>query len=710
MAVDGSGNLYIADSNNHRIRRVDADGTITTVAGTRAEGFSGDGGPATEAHLRNPYGVTQDGSGNLYIADSNNHRIRLLSSLASDDDGVSDAVESGAPNNGDGNGDGVRDAEQSYVVSFPNAEDARYVTLQAPERTLITNTRALSRLLAAPTLPETELPIGFLYFRLSGLARGQSAAVTLFLPSDVEVNSYWKYGPTPDDAEPHWYEFVYDGETGAQFPAAGEIVLHFKDGERGDDDLRRNGEIAGVGGPALTVRTLAPVTLGVPGEDNSVGVAIHNPTPAANAVALSLVDAADATLQQVELEEALAGKAQLARLACELIDCRPANGDAALIVRGQQGPVQSLFMVGDHAGRKLDGISGEFEAGKRLYFPIVDPGRHGATRLFVFSPTLQETAVTFTLYQEDGGMAAAASRSAAAGGFVSETAEALFAGADDSGHGYVEARAEDPVVGFAFLHDDDSYAALAGGPFPRNSARSSSLYAPHFAVGRGSATKLYLLSGLARHATRMRIRAFDNDGNPLGEGERELAADADGLLLAGDVDELLSLSPTTRQDGLLEGYLQLDFSVTRGPAVLFAAPRVLGAVAVARGGARTVLPLAAAAGSLNSSFSQVAHSEQPDSNIYTALWILNPGPETALARVRVFDRTGRPSASERSLAIAPGARRGGELEEPLLFGPAFRQVGGHLQVSSDRPVISFAVFGDRGGQFLAAIPSRPTFP
>ena len=154
MALDGSGNLYIADTRNHRIRKVDADRTITTVAGTRAEGFSGDGVPATEAHLRNPYGVTLDGSGNLYIADSNNHRIRLLSSLASEDDGVSDAVESGAPNNGDGNGDGVRDAEQSYVVSFPNAEDARYVTLQAPERTLITNTRALSRLLAAPLHPK----------------------------------------------------------------------------------------------------------------------------------------------------------------------------------------------------------------------------------------------------------------------------------------------------------------------------------------------------------------------------------------------------------------------------------------------------------------------------------------------------------------------------------------------------------------------------
>ena len=170
------------------------------------------------------------------------------------------------------------------------------------------------------------------------------------------------------------------------------------------------------------------------------------------------------------------------------------------------------------------------------------------------------------------------------------------------------------------------------------------------------------------------------------------------------------MSPTTRQDGLLEGYLQLDFSVTRGPALLFARPRVLGAVAVTRGGARTVLPLAAASGSLNSSFLQVVHTGQADGNMYTALWILNPGPETAMVKVRVFDQSGRPSASERILAIAPGVRNGGELEDPLLFGAAFRQVGGHLQVSSDRPVISFAVFGDRAGQFLAAIPGRPTFP
>ena len=80
VAVDGAGNLYIADTQNNRIRKVDSTGTITTVAGTGQYGFSGDGGPATAAQLANPHSVTVDGSGNLYIADGNNHRIRKVDS------------------------------------------------------------------------------------------------------------------------------------------------------------------------------------------------------------------------------------------------------------------------------------------------------------------------------------------------------------------------------------------------------------------------------------------------------------------------------------------------------------------------------------------------------------------------------------------------------------------------------------------------------
>ncbi len=84
VAVDGSGNLFIADTDNHRIRKVDAaTGDISTVAGSGAAGFSGDGGPATAARLNGPFGVAVDGAGNLYIADADNHRIRNTASARS---------------------------------------------------------------------------------------------------------------------------------------------------------------------------------------------------------------------------------------------------------------------------------------------------------------------------------------------------------------------------------------------------------------------------------------------------------------------------------------------------------------------------------------------------------------------------------------------------------------------------------------------------
>ena len=78
VAVDGAGNLYIADRSNSRIRKVDTTGTITTVAGTGERGFSGDGGPATDAQLLGAAGVAVDGAGNLYIADTSNHRVRKV--------------------------------------------------------------------------------------------------------------------------------------------------------------------------------------------------------------------------------------------------------------------------------------------------------------------------------------------------------------------------------------------------------------------------------------------------------------------------------------------------------------------------------------------------------------------------------------------------------------------------------------------------------
>jgi uncharacterized protein (TIGR03437 family) len=78
LAVDGAGNLYIADDGHHRIRKVSPSGIITTVAGNGKIDFSGDGGPATSASLYRPSGVAVDHDGNIYIADTQNVRIRKV--------------------------------------------------------------------------------------------------------------------------------------------------------------------------------------------------------------------------------------------------------------------------------------------------------------------------------------------------------------------------------------------------------------------------------------------------------------------------------------------------------------------------------------------------------------------------------------------------------------------------------------------------------
>jgi uncharacterized protein (TIGR03437 family) len=114
VAVDGSGNVYIADFNNNVIRQVAAaTGIITTVAGTGTHGYSGDGGTATSAELNFPTSVAVDGFGDLYIADSDNYRVRKVAAAT----GVITTV---AGNGSAGNDSGDGGPATSATLSFPS--------------------------------------------------------------------------------------------------------------------------------------------------------------------------------------------------------------------------------------------------------------------------------------------------------------------------------------------------------------------------------------------------------------------------------------------------------------------------------------------------------------------------------------------------------------------------------------------------------------
>ena len=99
VALDDAGNLFIADSMSARIRKVTPDGTISTVVGTGVEGFGGDGGPGTSAKIRNPKGLEVGPDGALYISDGLNHRVRRL-----DPDGTITTVAGNGAATSDGDG------------------------------------------------------------------------------------------------------------------------------------------------------------------------------------------------------------------------------------------------------------------------------------------------------------------------------------------------------------------------------------------------------------------------------------------------------------------------------------------------------------------------------------------------------------------------------------------------------------------------------
>jgi len=120
--VDRQGNLFIADTNNHRVRKVDRDGLISTVAGTGEPGYDGDGGPAVHARLNAPRDVEVAPDGTLFIADTGNHCVRRVTA-----DGIITTVAGTGESGGGGGGGPALQVQLSWPQDIALAPDGAVI-------------------------------------------------------------------------------------------------------------------------------------------------------------------------------------------------------------------------------------------------------------------------------------------------------------------------------------------------------------------------------------------------------------------------------------------------------------------------------------------------------------------------------------------------------------------------------------------------------
>ena len=217
-----------------------------------------------------------------------------------DGDGIGNQVEDSAPNSGDGDADGTKDKNQDHVTSLKNVVDERYIVFKSPTGTTLIDVDALDNPSPDDAPAGVDFPVGFFDYKLKDFAPSLSVTTYIIFPQGTIIESYWRYGPTPGDPTPHWYEFLYDGATGAVIDGS-TVTLHFVDGGRGDDDLTVNGEIADAGAPIFAPADLSVTMADSPspalaGSKLSYIVSVSNGGPSsANGVVLTDTLPADVT-------------------------------------------------------------------------------------------------------------------------------------------------------------------------------------------------------------------------------------------------------------------------------------------------------------------------------------------------------------------------------------------------------------------------------
>jgi len=570
-----------------------------------------------------------------------------------DGDGVPDSEEQGPNGNNpfyDGNRDGIPDWRQGNVVSFRTyAQDGsrHYLALALPSGQNIEYVYAL-RTFETPPPEGVSFPYGFFSFSLTGFAAGGGTTATIYLDG-TPPKTYYKYGKTPDNPVDHWYEFSYDGQTGAEV-VGNTVVLHFVDGKRGDHDLTANGRITDPGGPAEIAPHAGlyfPYLVSAGEERTEIG--IINTKDYASTSTISYYGATGELIEAAALTLAPKGKAALSI---------PQNS-ASAVVSGDGNPLGYARYVNSLGQRYAWPANTQLQ--KFLSVPHTAVDANWATALCLFNPGNEAAEVTL------------AYESGASNSFTLNARSRRFfwlGGAEPvtsiTSSGYIAA-----MEVFKSLAPGGDMAALA-----LRERYLNALYVPSILHGSGEFTGIGLKNTAYSGIVTISGHRATGEVEEISFGTQPLGIEASHSRMALDLSGLL------RSDTLwarVSG--EADFTTPAGrPSLQFQGLAVYGRENHARLGAINLNALKFKEGFLG----LLATDPEP------TYALLNPGTMDATITVTAYNAAGEVLAGN-TVRIAAGSSRTGAVSDLFsdLFGGASLANATHVRIVSDADLYGF---------------------
>ena len=405
----------------------------------------------------------------------------------------------------------------------------------------------------------------------------------------------------------------------------------------------------------------------------------------------------DSAGNEIEINSVLPSlepRGQLAKLTSELISPAPELSTIIGEGDGEEMPIRGIFVLGDNLTKRLDGIGHRWIPSTELYLLQGEKKPGQITTVYLYNTSeISVSEIVLEWIDKEGSIIDSSTRSIQPEGTLFHPLTDLFNFNPDFQEGYLKVTSSTEICGFTLSGTEQSFVA-----FPALAPKeSTALYAPHFLLlPDGTGTEIELINvGLV--PVSVVFQSFQDAGTEYETQGIELDP---GAMLKGNITEFLPLDPASLSAGqILTGELKISISTT-GEYESFESPKVIGGVVLSGSSRNSAgLPLERT-GWKKIIFPHVAQSL--NMRIFTGLVVWNINNQAAEVTVRAWNRAGELSA-EKEFSLDPNQRRIGLLHESFYFGPEFSQVGGHLEISSDQPVIAYCLFGDYELEYLSTI-------